>query len=63
MRDDQRRNRNALLEDLEKERKKRSLELLNVLSIKGFKKVGKYRIKDMEENNDRIDYVVVIDFY
>lgn len=63
MRDDQRRARNALLEDLEKERKKRSLEILNSLSIKGFKKVGKYRIKDLEENNDRIDYVIVIDFY
>lgn len=63
IRDAQRRERNVILEALEHERKARALEILNVLTIKGFKKIGKERIKDLEERHERIDYDSVIEFY
>ena len=36
---------------------------MNVLLIKGFKKIGKDKIKDLEADPEKIDYDVVIEFY
>ena len=33
------------------------------MTVKGFKKIGKEKIKDMENDPDRVDYDVVIQFY
>lgn len=41
----------------------RSIEILRILDIKGFKKIGKDKIKDLENNHDKIDYDAVIEFY
>ena len=63
IRDEQRRERNVILQALEVEHRSRALEVLNVLTIKGYKKVGKDKIKDLEKNHDKIDYDSVIEFY
>ena len=36
---------------------------MNVLLIKGFKKINKEKIKDLEADPERIDYDAVIEFY
>jgi len=63
IRDEQRRARNTLLQALEKERKAKAMEILNVLTIKGHKKIGKEKIKELERNPDRVDYDTVIEYY
>lgn len=52
-----------IMELLEVERKQRALEILNLLVIKGFKKIGKDKIKDLENDQSRVDYDTVIEFY
>lgn len=51
------------MQALEKERKVKAIEILNVLTIKGHKKIGKEKIKELERNPDRIDYDSVIEYY
>lgn len=34
-----------------------------VLRVKGYKKVGKEKIKDLEANTDKLNYDQVIEFY
>jgi hypothetical protein len=63
IRDEQRRERNTILEALEREKKAKAKELLNTLMIKGFKKIGKDKIKDLEADPEKIDYDTVIEFY
>jgi len=36
---------------------------LAVLRVKGYKKVGKEKIKDLEANTDKLNYDQVIEFY
>jgi hypothetical protein len=48
---------------LEREKKIKALEILNILSIKGFKKLNKEKIKDLQNNPDKISYDSVIEFY
>ena len=36
---------------------------MNILTIKGFKKVGKDKIKDLEADQDKVDYDVLIELY
>lgn len=63
MRDSQNKERTILLDKLEQEKKHRALEIINILVLKGFKKIGKDKIKDLENNPDKIDFDVVIEFY
>lgn len=39
------------------------MEILNALTIKGHKKIGKDKIKELEKNPDRVDYDAVIEYY
>lgn len=63
VRDDQRKERNTILEALEKEKKSKCKEIINVLMVKGFKKINKEKLKDLEADPEKIDYDVVIEFY
>ena len=63
VRDDQRKERNTILEALEKEKKTKCKEIINVLMVKGFKKINKEKLKDLEADPEKIDYDVVIEFY
>lgn len=47
-RDQQRRDRNVIIEALEREGRAKAKEILSILTIKGFKKIGKDKIKDLE---------------
>lgn len=63
MRDQQNMERVVLLEKLQVESKNRALEILNILHIKGFKKIGKDKIKDLEADQERVEFDAVIEFY
>jgi len=63
IRDNQRKERNIILESLENEKKQRARQILQELTAKGFKKVGKEKIKDLEAHPEKIDYDGVIEFY
>ena len=63
VRDDQRKERNTILEQLEKEKKTKAREIINVLMVKGFKKINKEKLKDLEAEPERIDYDTIIEFY
>ena len=63
IRDDQRKERNTILEALEREKKSKAKEIINVLMVKGFKKIGKEKLKDLEADPEKIDYDTVIEFY
>ena len=52
------------MEMLEAERKLKAKEILNVLLVKGHKKIGKEKIKDMlAADPETLDYDLVIEFY
>lgn len=36
---------------------------MNILVIKGFKKIGKEKIKDIENDPEKVDYDTIIEFY
>lgn len=63
IRDEQRRQRNIILEQLEREKKVKAIDILNILTVKGFKKIGKEKIKDLEADPERADYDNIIEFY
>lgn len=63
VRDEQNKERTVILANLEMERKQRAIEILNILSIKGFKKINKEKIKDLEKAGDGVDYDAIIEFY
>lgn len=39
------------------------MSIINGLAVKGFKKIGKEKIKDLEKNPDKVDYDTIIEFY
>lgn len=47
----------TIVEELKIERKKRCLDILNIMNIRGEKKVLKIKIKDLLEHDERIDYI------
>lgn len=47
----------TIVEELKFERKKRCLDILNIMNIRGEKKVLKIKIKELLEHDDRIDYI------
>ena len=51
LREEINRERVKIVEKLEEEKKLKALEILNALLVKGFKKIGKEKIKDMIDKN------------
>lgn len=62
LREELNRERTKIVEKLEEEKKLKALEILNVLLVKGFKKIGKEKIKDLIDHN-KAEFNTVIDFY
>lgn len=52
-----------ILEALENQRKARAREIVGILVQKGYKKIGKDKVKDLEAAPEKIDYEAVIEFY
>lgn len=61
--DEQMRAKNELMEQLNKERQLRARDVLNELSQRGLKKVGKDRIIDLEKREEDLDYDAIMTFY
>ena len=57
------RKKNELYEQLNKEMQFRVREVLNELSQRGIKKVGKDRIVDLERREEDLDYDTIMTFY
>ena len=45
-----------IFNQLHRNKIKRAIQILAELKVKGYKKVGKEKIKDLEANNDQINY-------
>jgi hypothetical protein len=63
LRDQQRMERNVILQALEQEKVNKARQIVSQMAQKGYKKIGKDKIKDLEANPDKIDYDSVIEFY
>jgi hypothetical protein len=61
--DEAMRKKNELYEQLNKEMQFRVREVLNELSQRGIKKVGKDRIVDLERREEDLDYDTIMTFY
>lgn len=62
-RDEAMRKKNELMEDLRSTMQIRVREVLNQLSQRGLKKVGKDRIVDLERREEDLDYDSIMTFY
>jgi len=51
------------MEELERQKRMRATELIQVLGGKGFKKIGKSKIVDLLNNQNLIKYDYIMDFY
>ena len=61
--DEAMRKKNELQEELQKEMQLRVRYVLNELSQRGIKKVGKDRIVDLERREEDLDYDSIMTFY
>jgi len=57
------RQKNELLDQLNVERQNRAREVLNELTIRGIKKIGREKISDLEVKEEDLDYDQIMDFY
>ena len=61
--DDQNKIRTQIMEEIERQKVIRAMNILQLLASKGFKKIGKYKIVEMLNNQNLIKYDTVMDFY
>jgi len=61
--DEQRRAKNELMDQLNRQRQVRAREVLHELLSRGIKKVGKEKIQELDRREDNLDYDTIMTFY